>query len=81
FTDTPTEDLRRKALEYEVKGTFLNYLLTNRQEQEVQEAKRKVKVVDDHLADIEKKYSETKAKLEEDIRKLKESQEGEAERL
>ncbi|CAJ2641266.1 unnamed protein product [Trifolium pratense] len=81
FTDTPTEDLRRKALEYEVKGTLLNYLLTNRQEQEVQEAKRKVKVVDDHLADIEKKYSETKTKLEEDIRKLKESQEGEAERL
>ncbi|CAJ2665140.1 unnamed protein product [Trifolium pratense] len=71
----------RKALEYEVKGTLLNYLLTNRQEQEVQEAKRKVKVVDDHLADIEKKYSETKTKLEEDIRKLKESQEGEAERL
>ncbi|CAJ2653460.1 unnamed protein product [Trifolium pratense] len=81
FTNTPTEDLRRKALEYEVKGTLLNYLLTNRQEQEVQEAKRKVKVVDDHLADIEKKYSETKTKLEEDIRKLKESQEGEAERL
>ncbi|CAJ2638306.1 unnamed protein product [Trifolium pratense] len=81
FTNTPTEDLRRKALEYEVKGTLLNYLLTNRQEQEVQEGKRKVKVVDDHLADIEKKYSETKTKLEEDIRKLKESQEGEAERL
>ncbi|CAJ2679406.1 unnamed protein product [Trifolium pratense] len=81
FTNTPTEDLRRKALEYEVKGTLLNYLLTNRQEHEVQEAKRKVKVVDDHLADIEKKYSETKTKLEEDIRKLKESQEGEAEKL
>ncbi|PNX67912.1 hypothetical protein L195_g063737, partial [Trifolium pratense] len=69
------------ALEYEVKGTLLNYLLTNRQEQEVQEAKQKVKIVDDNLADIEKRYAETKTKLEEDIKKLKESQEGEAERL
>ncbi|PNX56830.1 hypothetical protein L195_g058398, partial [Trifolium pratense] len=40
FTNTSTEDLRKKALEYEVKGTLLNYLLTNRQEQEVQEAKQ-----------------------------------------
>ncbi|CAJ2652020.1 unnamed protein product [Trifolium pratense] len=57
FTNTSTEDLRKKALEYEVK------------------------TVDDNLADIEKRYSETKTKLEEDIRKLKESQENEAERL
>ncbi|PNX60648.1 hypothetical protein L195_g052038, partial [Trifolium pratense] len=81
FTNTPTEDLRKKALEYEVKGTLLNYLLTNRQEQEVLEARRKVKTVDDNLADIEKRYSETKAKLEEDIQKLKKEQESEAERL
>ncbi|XP_045791284.1 tropomyosin-2-like [Trifolium pratense] len=81
FTNTPTEDLRKKALEYEVKGTLLNYLLTNRQEQEVQEAKQKVKTVDDNLADIEKRYTETKTKLEADIKKLKEEQEGEAERL
>ncbi|PNX59025.1 hypothetical protein L195_g059480 [Trifolium pratense] len=45
------------------------------------EARQKVKMVDDNLADIEKKYSETKAKLEDDIKKLKEEQEGEAERL
>ncbi|CAJ2679794.1 unnamed protein product [Trifolium pratense] len=57
FTNTPTEDLRKKALEYEVK------------------------TVDDHLADIEKRYSETKTKLEKEIQKLKESQESEAERL
>ncbi|PNX54613.1 hypothetical protein L195_g048233, partial [Trifolium pratense] len=81
FTNTSTEDLRKKALEYEVKGTLLNYLLTNRQEQEVLEAKRKVKTVDDNLADIEKRYSETKAKLEDDIQKLKKEQEGEAEKL
>ncbi|PNX57828.1 hypothetical protein L195_g050602 [Trifolium pratense] len=81
FTNTPTEDLRKKALEYEVKGTLLNYLLSNRQEQEVLEARRKVKTVDDNIADIEKRYSETKTKLEEDIQKLKEGQESEAERL
>ncbi|PNX68436.1 hypothetical protein L195_g056167, partial [Trifolium pratense] len=75
------EDLRKKALEYEVKGTLLNYLLTNRHEQEVLEARQKVKMVDDNLADIEKRYSETKAKLEDDIKKLKEEREGEAERL
>ncbi|PNX55503.1 hypothetical protein L195_g049132 [Trifolium pratense] len=81
FTNTSTEDLRKKALEYEVKGTLLNYLLTNRQEQEVQEARRKVKTVNDNLADIEKRYSETNARLEEDIQKLKKDQEGEVERL
>ncbi|XP_045819183.1 ankycorbin-like [Trifolium pratense] len=81
FTNTPTADLRKKALEYEVKGTLLNYLLTNRQEQEVQEAKQKVKTVDDNLADIEKRYTETKTKLEADIKKLRDSQESEAERL
>ncbi|CAJ2634804.1 unnamed protein product [Trifolium pratense] len=81
FTNTSTEDLRKKALEYEVKGTLLNYLLTNRQEQEVMEARQKVKMVDDNLADIEKRYSETKAKLEDDIKKLKEEREGETERL
>ncbi|CAJ2654434.1 unnamed protein product [Trifolium pratense] len=81
FTNTSTEDLRKKALEYEVKGTLLNYLLTNRLEQEVMEARQKVKMVDDNLADIEKRYSETKAKLEDDIKKLKEEREGEAERL
>ncbi|XP_045791856.1 intracellular protein transport protein USO1-like [Trifolium pratense] len=81
FTNTSTGDLRKKALEYEVKGTLLNYLLTNRQEQEVLEARQKVKMVDDNLADIEKRYSETKAKLENDIKKLKEEREGETERL
>ncbi|PNX62433.1 hypothetical protein L195_g061144, partial [Trifolium pratense] len=45
FSNTPTEDLRKKALEHEVKGTLLNYLLSNRQEQEVLEARRKVKTV------------------------------------
>ncbi|PNX62515.1 hypothetical protein L195_g053023 [Trifolium pratense] len=65
FTNTPTEDLRKKALEYEVKGTLLNYLLSNRQEQEVLEAKRKVKTVDDHLADIEKSYAASETKLKE----------------
>ncbi|MCI97266.1 hypothetical protein A2U01_0118567, partial [Trifolium medium] len=66
-------ELRKKALEYEVKGTLLNYLLSSRQEQEVMEARNKLKTVDDNLADIEKKYSETKAKLEEDIKSLRES--------
>ncbi|MCI82635.1 hypothetical protein A2U01_0103909, partial [Trifolium medium] len=39
------------------------------------------KVVDDNLVSIEKRYSETKAKLEKEIRDLKESQKSEAERL
>ncbi|PNX64660.1 hypothetical protein L195_g062225, partial [Trifolium pratense] len=78
---TPVEELRKKSLEYEVKGTLLNYLLSCRQEQEVLDAKNKMKTVDDNLADIEKRYSETKTKLEGDLKSLKESQEGEIERL
>ncbi|MCI65291.1 hypothetical protein A2U01_0086549, partial [Trifolium medium] len=50
-------------------------------EQEVLEAKNKMKVVNDNLASIEKRYSETKAKLEKEIKDLKESQKSEAERL
>ncbi|PNX88206.1 hypothetical protein L195_g044308, partial [Trifolium pratense] len=81
FTNTSAEELRKKSLEYEVKGTLLNYLLSCRQEQEVLDAKNKMKAVDDNLAIIEKRYSETKAKLEGDTKSLKESQESEVERL
>ncbi|MCI83513.1 hypothetical protein A2U01_0104789, partial [Trifolium medium] len=56
-------------------------MLSSRQEQEVLEAKNKMKVMDDNLASIEKRYSETKAKLEKEIKDLKESQKSEVGRM
>ncbi|MCI34315.1 hypothetical protein A2U01_0055534, partial [Trifolium medium] len=81
FSAASTEELRPKSLGYELKGLLLNYMLSSRQEQEVLEAKNKMKVGDDNLASIEKRYSETKAKLKKEIKDLKESQKSEAERL
>ncbi|MCI62005.1 hypothetical protein A2U01_0083262, partial [Trifolium medium] len=46
-------DLQRMSLGHELKGLLLNYVLSARQEHEVLEAKRKMKVVDKDLASIE----------------------------
>ncbi|MCI00790.1 hypothetical protein A2U01_0021812, partial [Trifolium medium] len=54
FSAASTEELRKKSLGYELKGLLLNYLLSSRQEQEVLEAKNKMKVVDENLDSIEK---------------------------
>ncbi|MCI48850.1 hypothetical protein A2U01_0070093, partial [Trifolium medium] len=81
FSAASIEELRQKSLGYELKGLLLNYMLSSCQEQEVLEAKNKMKVVDDNLASIEKRYYETKAALEKEIKDLKESQKSEAERL
>ncbi|MCH98401.1 hypothetical protein A2U01_0019403, partial [Trifolium medium] len=53
-------DLRRKSLEYEVKGTLLNYLVASSQEQEVLDAQSEVKKAHENLNNAETKYSEAK---------------------
>ncbi|MCI87043.1 hypothetical protein A2U01_0108324, partial [Trifolium medium] len=51
---------------------MLSYLLFTRQELELIEANNKMKVVDAKLGSIEKEYSsDTKAKMEKDLKELK----------
>ncbi|MCI89804.1 hypothetical protein A2U01_0111093, partial [Trifolium medium] len=66
-----SEELRKMSLGYQLKGTMLSYLFSTRQEHELIEANNKIKVIDDNLGSIEKKYSTTKEKLENDIKELK----------
>ncbi|MCI89134.1 hypothetical protein A2U01_0110422, partial [Trifolium medium] len=66
-----SEELRKMYLGYQLKGTMLNYLISTRQEHELIEAINKMKVIDDNLGSIEKEYSATKEKLENDIKELK----------
>ncbi|MCI45052.1 hypothetical protein A2U01_0066291, partial [Trifolium medium] len=69
------------SLGYQLKGTMLSYLLSTRQEHELIEAGHKMKVIDDHLGSIEKEYSATKEKLEDDIKNLKAEYEHKLEQL
>ncbi|GAU41165.1 hypothetical protein TSUD_282380 [Trifolium subterraneum] len=71
FADTTSEDLHRLDLEHGLKGVFLNYLLSCRQEHEVLGANKKMKVIDEELADIQKMYSSVKDKLRKEIEDLK----------
>ncbi|MCI79918.1 hypothetical protein A2U01_0101189, partial [Trifolium medium] len=52
-----------------------------RQEHELIEASNKMKVIDDNLGSIEKEYSATKEKLENDIKDLKAEYERKLEQL
>ncbi|GAU37333.1 hypothetical protein TSUD_395140, partial [Trifolium subterraneum] len=71
LSDISSDDLRKTAMDYHIKGAMLSYFLSARQELEVIEAKNKMKVVDEHLGSLEKEYAATKTKHEEDIKGLK----------
>ncbi|MCI45621.1 hypothetical protein A2U01_0066860, partial [Trifolium medium] len=76
-----TEELQRRSLGHELKGLMLTYMMSSRQEQEVMEAKNKMKEVDDNLAGIEKEYAATKDKLGKEIENLRSSRDGKIAKL
>ncbi|MCI58608.1 hypothetical protein A2U01_0079863, partial [Trifolium medium] len=71
FSQTTFEELRKMSVSYQLRGTMLSYLLFTRQELEPIEVNNNMKVIDDNLGSIEKKYSATKEKLEKDVKELK----------
>jgi hypothetical protein len=71
FNSTPSDELLKMSLGYELKGLLLNYVLACRQRQEISSAKEKMATVDQHLAKIEEEYTATKNKLEADLKNLK----------
>ncbi|GAU37805.1 hypothetical protein TSUD_276220 [Trifolium subterraneum] len=71
FADTSSEDLRKMAMDYHIRGTMLSYFLSARQELKVIEVNNKINMVDENLGFIEKQYAPTKAKLVKDIKDLK----------
>ncbi|MCI41660.1 hypothetical protein A2U01_0062893, partial [Trifolium medium] len=81
FAATSSDDLRRMSLGHGLKGMLLNYVFSARQEHEVLEARKKMKVVDKDLASIEEKYTAIKDKLDKEIEDLKTSRDGEIAKL
>jgi hypothetical protein len=71
FNSTPTDNLMKLSLGHELKGLLLNYALASRQRQEVSLAKDKMALIDQHLAQMEEKYTATKDKFSKELDGLK----------